>query len=96
MKRLFKFNWDCGRMGEVEGLFIAEESAVKKAIGRKVYFGEILGKHSEVWGALDKNDVKALNIPSDVVLLLEKEIGETISGYNPLDYLGEIDEDEVE
>lgn len=26
MKKLYSFYWDCGRMGNLEGLFIAEES----------------------------------------------------------------------
>lgn len=92
MKRLYKFYWDCGRMGDVEGLFIADEKEVDKSIGKFVYFGEILGKHSEVDGHLDKEDLEMVDYPEDVLKLLEKTVADesgTIRGYNPLLYLVE-------
>lgn len=45
---LYKFNVDCGRMGELEGAFEADESQIENLIGQDVYFGEVLGKHSEI------------------------------------------------
>lgn len=88
MKKLYKFFWDCRRQGEVEGLFIADEKDVKVAIGNQVYFGEILGKHSEVYGTLDMCDLTILDIPEHVLDTLEDAIGSrTISGYNPLSYV---------
>jgi hypothetical protein len=54
-KILVKFYWDCGRNGDVEGLFITTKKELKYAIGKQIYFGEILGKHSEVYGILKKN-----------------------------------------
>jgi hypothetical protein len=48
MFKLYSFYVDCGRHGEIEGLFIALEDAVKDSIGKFVYLGEVLGKHSEV------------------------------------------------
>ena len=44
MKKLYEFYWDFGRMGEVTGMIIAEEEDVASAIGKQIYFGEILGK----------------------------------------------------
>ena len=87
MKRMYKFYWDCGRSGNLEGLFIAEEKDVAKAINSPLYFSEVLGKHSEVYGTLNKGDATCLDIPEEVVLLLEKELGQSISGFNPMDYL---------
>lgn len=29
MKNLYQFYWDCGRMGSVEGLFVAEDENEK-------------------------------------------------------------------
>lgn len=49
---LYKFYWYCGRMGDVEGVFKAKKSFVESVIGNNVYFGEILGKHSDVYGTL--------------------------------------------
>lgn len=40
MLKLYSFYWDCGRMGNLDGLFVAEESTVESAIGKEVYFGE--------------------------------------------------------
>lgn len=91
-KLLYKFYWDVGRMGEVESFFIADPNAVKKAIGRQVYFGEILGKHSEVEGELEEADFEAISDDQEFIAKFEKIIGET--GYNPLDCLSEEEEDE--
>lgn len=88
MKRLYQFFWDCGRMGEVDGLFIAEESEVNSFIGKQVYFGEILGKHSEIYGTLDSDDLTVLSEDQEKIEWLEGIMQcETISGYNPLAYI---------
>lgn len=44
MKYLYKFHWDCGRNGDLQGLFVATEDEVKDAIGSEAYFGEVLGE----------------------------------------------------
>jgi hypothetical protein len=92
-KYLYKFEWDCGRSGELEGLFIATEPEVSEAIGKQVYFGEVLGKHSEVYGNLEEGDVTKIKVSSSTLAELEEKFGYTISGYNPLGYLSE-EEDE--
>jgi hypothetical protein len=84
---LWKFHWDCGRQGDVEGLFIATEGEIKESIGKEVYLGEILGKHSEVYGTLEEKDVKKIDVEPDVVLKLIPHLGTTWSGYNPLHYI---------
>lgn len=86
-KKLYNFYWDCGRQGSLEGLFIADEDKIKDSIGKEVYFGEVLGKHSEVSGTLDEIDLTEIDIPESVVLILEEKVGKNISGYNPLDYI---------
>lgn len=91
-EKLYKFHWDFGRMGDVEGLFIEEESAIQSAIGDDVYFGEILGKHSEVFGTLKAEDFVALNVSDQTLTELKNNVGAHISGYNPLDYLHEEEE----
>jgi hypothetical protein len=92
-KYLYKFYWDCGRNGEIEGLFIATETEVTEAIGNQVYLGEVLGKHSEVYGTLEECDVKKVDVSYATLAELEDKFGDTISGYNPLEYLSE-EEDE--
>lgn len=88
MRKLYKFFWDCGRQGDVDGLFIADEKDIELAMGNQVYFGEILGKHSEISGTLDNGDLKVIDIEESVLDILEDAIGSSyISGYNPLDYV---------
>lgn len=94
-KAIYEFHWDCGRMGDLDGIFIASKSDVYKAIGKGIYFGEVLGKHSEIFGTLDEED---LTLKSDDPSFVEKVIetfGEgTMSGYNPLEYIEDSDDEE--
>lgn len=80
-KCLWKFHWDCGRQGSVNGLFKATKEEVENAIGNEVRFGEILGKHSEVEGILGREDLELLSDdPIEVMNSLE-------TGYDPLEYV---------
>jgi len=90
MKTLYRYHMDCGRMGNVTGLFVADSVKVKTAIGRQVYFGEILGKHSEIYGTLEAGEIEALTTDRDFIEKAEK-LKVVPSGYNPLDYLEEND-----
>jgi hypothetical protein len=88
MKGLYKFEWDCGRNGNLEGLFIAEKADIEALVGTDVYFGEILGKHSEVQGEIEEDEITLITDDQAFIALIEEKIGEgTISGVNPLDYL---------
>lgn len=78
---VWSFYWDCGRSGVVEGTFIATKQEIKNSIGKQVYFGEILGKHSEVYGVLEKCD---LELVSDDPVIVSTY---NTSGYNPLGYI---------
>ena len=93
MKKLYNFSWDCGRQGELEGMFIAEEKEVKDLIGKEVNFGEALGKHSEVYGTILEGEITEVKVSETTVKEMEKVIGTTISGYNPLEYQEEEEED---
>ncbi len=87
MKKLYEFNWDCGRQGEIDGLFIAEEKNVKQLIGKRISFGEVLGKHSDIYGELEDDDLTIKSDDQDFIKKLQEIIGhDTISGYNPFDY----------
>ena len=81
---LFGFHWDCGRMGSVESKFVATQAAVDAVIGRFLYFGEILGKHSEVSGTLDTKDFTVVSSDFATVQNFKKTVGST--GHNPFDY----------
>jgi len=74
-------------MGDVDGLFFAHEDEIDEAIGQEVYFGEILGKHSEIHGTLEEKDIERLDIDGLTLQPLYDICGTTISGYNPLSYI---------
>jgi len=87
MKAIYEFYWDCGRMGDLQGLFIAEKEKVDSLIGEEIYFGEVLGKHSEIFGPLKETDLTIKSEDQDFIAKFEEIMGTgTISGYNPLDY----------
>lgn len=90
---LWKFHWDCGRAGEIEGLFIATEQEVESIVGQGVYFGEVLGKHSEVRRTIDPGEITKVEVNSATVDELFKVCGSTVCGYNPLEYLEEEEEE---
>lgn len=94
MRAIYEFEWDYGRAGCVSGMFIADKSEVEQAIGKQVYFGEILGKHSEVHGTLEEDDFTMKTDDQAFIELFIEILGikNTISGYNPLSYLDEDDE----
>lgn len=92
MRKLYKFYSDYGRQGELEGLFIAEEKEVKNIIGKNVYFGEVLGKHSDVEETMTEDMFTEINVGEHALAVLEQELGTTWSGFNPV----EIHEEENE
>lgn len=82
-------------MGEVEGIFTCEKEQLEKAYGKEVYFGEILGKHSEISGELNEEDITILSEDQDFIRKFEEILGAgTVSGYNPLSYLSDNPDEE--
>lgn len=86
MLKLYRFFWDAGRQGHVEGVFAEDSETVKKSIGKDVHFGEILGKHSEVQGILEDEDLTILCEDKDFIQKAT-EYKLIPIGYNPLDYI---------
>lgn len=90
---LVKFHWDCGRMGDVRGMFVTTKAQLEAGYDREVYFGEILGKHSEVYGKLERGDIEIVTEDQAFLQQLVKHVGTELGGYNPLSYFRE-DKDE--
>lgn len=86
MKGLYKMDIDCGRQGDLMGIFVAEVEAVKELIssGREIYFGEVLGKHSEIFGAIEEEDLTLITTEANVINIVEEY--SLSSGYSPFDY----------
>ena len=92
VNKLWKFHWNCGRSGDLYGVFIATEEEVQSLVGKEVYFGEVLGKHSEVYGTIEQGEITLITDNTEAVKALQEACGTTISGYNPLHYLRGQDE----
>ena len=87
MKKLYKYHADCGRSGDLHGLFIADPKVIKDSIGKYVYFGEVLGKHSEIYGHLQADELTVKSSDQDFIKKLETLLGRSVSCLNPLDYI---------
>lgn len=85
-KGIYKLHFDCGRMGDLEGIFIAPKEHVDILIkeGIEVYFGEVLGKHSEITGPIEKKDITLVSDSLEAINIIEELDLET--GYNPFAY----------
>jgi hypothetical protein len=86
MKAVFKMTRDFGRMGEIEGVFIAEKEHVDLLCqgGIVVYFGEILGKHSEIYCNFEPKHIQLISEDQKVIdVIMEHGLS---SGYNPFSY----------
>lgn len=87
MKLLVKFNWDCGRQGSVKGLFVTTQKELSEIYGTEIYFGEALGKHSDIHGEITSEDITIVSEDQEFIAKLAEIIGsDTISGYNPFHY----------
>lgn len=97
MKVIVEMDVDYGRMGTLNGIFVCEKEALEKLYGKEVYFGEVLGKHSEV---VIEVDAGCFNIRTDdqgfIAQFIEIMGDGTISGYSPFDYIDEDEEPDEE
>ncbi|WP_293705995.1 hypothetical protein [Stenotrophomonas sp. UBA7606] len=93
MQGIYKFHVYCGRMGSLDGVFIADSELVAQAIekGQEAYFYEVLGKHSEISVGLCNENITLVSQDEAVVRVIEEH--DLCSGINPFEYLRE-DEDE--
>ncbi len=92
-KVLVKYKQDL-YYGVLEGLFITTKDDLDKLKHDDVDFGECLGKHSEVILNNTFDYCEVISYDQDLISDLETVFYSTnISGYNPLDYLPDYDED---
>lgn len=87
---LWKFYWNCGRMGSVESIFTATQEEIDSILEKEIHFGEILGKHSEIHGPLIKANLTLLSSDQTFVNEFIQLVGNI--GHNPFDYLEEEEE----
>ena len=92
-KVLYSFYVYCGRMGDLEGVFVATQEKVDKLKGKTVYFHEVLGKHSEIEVTLSDENLTMKSTDEDFIGKLIDLLGYpaehdtiSISGTNPFEY----------
>ena len=93
MLRLYRFFWDCGRMGQIESLFFATEEQIIELLGKEVYLDDVLGKHSEIFGTVEREDLEEIVLSENTLQELSSVFENHICGYNPLDYIQNVDSD---
>ena len=93
MKGLYKTHIDCGRMGTLHGLFVAEVEAVNKLIEskREIVFGEVLGRYSNIYGTIEPTHVTLLT--TDEAFIAQAEALDIETGINPFNYIDDEDDD---
>lgn len=82
MRYLVKMNLDFGRMGRIESLFSCTKEEYDSLNERYVYFGEVLGKHSDISCELSENDFEIVSTDQKFIDQFDKHIGNV--GLNPL------------
>jgi len=92
MEGIYRLIDDQGRGGEVEGIFTADSDDIERIMNTSVYFGEILGKHSNVEVFLDDKTLQLVTDVPSVVRNFQKYNMET--GYNPFNYIYDDEEED--
>lgn len=88
MRKIYKFYWDFGSQGEVSGIFISDDKTIKENLGKIVSFGDCLGKHSDISGELNQEDIEEISEDQDFINKFEAIIGKSF-GHNPLTNINE-------
>lgn len=92
MEALYKFNVSFRRSGYLSGIFIAKKEDVDNLIKYRtsVWFGEVLGKHSEIVLDMEDDMFTMLTDEQEVLNIVKKYNLE--SGYNPFDYIEDVED----
>jgi len=86
MKGIYRLSVNCGRQGDLHGIFVEHSEDVQALVesGIEVYFGEVLGKHSEIYGSIEATEIALVSTDENAIKVIE-ELG-LENGYNPFDY----------
>jgi hypothetical protein len=84
MRGIYKFLVDCGRHGELTGVFSCEKEELEGIIGQRITFSDVLGKHSEFNVILEWTHLTEVTNDKKFVELFD--LYQVSTGINPLDY----------
>ena len=100
MLKLLDWRWDCGRQGSLEAMIVVDDQGAAVidamiATETEVHFGEVLGKHSAIYGTLETKEFSERAVGDDAATVDRVLSGgapfpergwRTIHGTNPLDF----------
>lgn len=91
---LIKMQYDYGRHGDVEGLFVLNEMELNYLRGKEeICFGEVLGKHSCVTMPINEKTLKVVSENQAFIdELMEVVDSDHISGLSPFDFIDQFDD----
>ena len=101
INKIVKFSCDLGRMGEIESLeWLTKEDEELLDWAREkditLWFGEVLGKHSDVWCKMSALQCKILTEDQDFIVRAHEIFGEEHFGnIHVIGYLKDAIRDEV-
>ena len=83
---IYRLDIDFEQQGELTGMFIAKKIDVKLLLENNltIYFGEVLGKHSEIYTKIKRHHIKFITDDLIAVDIFRKyNLG---IGFNPFEY----------
>lgn len=83
-RAVYRMELDCGRMGSLIGIFSADKRHIDYLVssGLEIYFGEVLGKHSEIFGPIEKDEIEMISDDPEKVRWFDDN--DLATGFNPL------------
>ena len=84
MQGLYEMKLDCGKLGELDGLFLADCDKINYLTTHEisVNFGKVLGQYSEISGTISKDEINLITTDENVIKIIKDYDLE--NGYNPL------------
>ena len=83
MKKVYQFLRGY-RGGSVSGVFVCTEEEMNNLVGKEIYLGEVLGKHSEVFVTLEEGECACIAQDPVIVAWVESNGGFGINLINAL------------
>jgi hypothetical protein len=89
---IYRYSEYFGRMGSLDGVFVATDKEVAEAMGKTVHMGEVLGKHSDINAHITPETITRITEDPQFVKFFFDHIGEV--GHNPIEQYDPDEEDE--
>ncbi len=91
--KIYKYSEDFGRMGDLEGVFVADDDTITELRKvKEIYLGEVLGKHSEVYATVDDSTLKEISDDPVIVAFFKRHFCGSI-GVNLVGRYGDLKAD---